>query len=204
MNGDLVKNYAIITGDIVGSRKVKADFWLPILQDTLTNCSAKFDIFRGDSFQLLVDLKDVLECYFYIKARIKTISTLDVRMSIGIGAITYNDAHIKNSYGEAFLNSGEAFDQLDKNLIAIRTPWKEWDEMAIQTLDLAVELANKWTSNMAETVAVVIRHKDANQHELAKILDRKYQSQVSTEINKSNWYKINRAIEYCTNQLLQR
>ncbi|WP_164111940.1 MULTISPECIES: hypothetical protein [Sphingobacterium] len=196
--------HAIITGDIVDSRSKDVKEWMPILESTLTECSEKFDIFRGDSFQLMVDLEQAIRSLFYIKSRMKTISQLDVRMGLGIGTVDYMDNHIKNSWGQAFVRSGEVFESLHKELIAVSSPWPDWDEATNIILGLCVEIANKWTVNMAETVAESLRQPNANQQELAKVLQRKHQSQISTELTKANWNKINKAIIYSTEQLLKK
>lgn len=196
--------YAIITGDIVDSRSKDIKEWMPVLESALTDCSDKFDIFRGDSFQLMVELAQAVEAMFYIKSRIRSLGHLDVRMGLGIGDVDYLDNHIKNSSGEAFVRSGEAFESLNKDLIAVKSLWEDWDESSNILLGLCVEIANKWTVNMAETVAQSLRHPEANQQELAKMLQRKHQSQVSTELTKASWNKINKAISYCTQELLKR
>lgn len=196
--------YAIITGDIVDSRSKDVKEWMPILESTLTECSKRFDIFRGDSFQLMVDLEEAIRTLFYIKSRIKSIGQLDVRMGLGIGTVDYMDDHIKNSWGPAFVRSGEVFEGLHKELMAVSSPWPDWDEASNIILGLCVEIANKWTVNMAETVAESLRQPTANQQELAKVLQRKHQSQISTELTKANWNKINKAIIYSTEQLLKK
>ena len=195
--------YAIITGDIVKSRSVDSQIWLPKLQSALEKVSEKFDIFRGDSFQVAVPLETCIEAMFYIKACIKSIAQLDVRMSLGIGEIDYLDDHIKKSTGEALVFSGEAFDELNKELLLLKSKWPEWDEYSNITLQLACELANKWTNNMAMTVAAVLEYPDANQQEIATRLNKKYQSQISTELQKAQWTKIKKAIDFTTAALLK-
>jgi len=198
------KIYAIITGDLVNSRSHDVKIWLPILENSLKEYSNNFDIFRGDSFQAEVELAKSFEILFYIKAKIKRISELDVRLGLGFGGIENLDKHIKNSTGEAFINSGEAFDELKKELMRMQSPWPEWDIPINLMLQLSAELANKWTENMAESVAATLENPLANQQELAAILHRKYQSQVSTELNKASFMKIKKVIEYCTHELLKQ
>ena len=195
--------YAIITGDIVQSRSVDSAIWLPKLQASLEHISQKFDIFRGDSFQVAVPLETCIASLFYIKACIKAIGQLDVRMSLGIGEIDYVDEHIKKSAGEAFIFSGEAFDDLHKELVLVKSKWASWDESSNIILQLACELANRWTNNMATTVAAVLEHPHANQQEIATLLHRKYQSQISTELQKAQWTKIKKAIDFTTSELLK-
>lgn len=198
------KIHAILTGDLINSRTHDAKDWLPILTSSLSKYSTNFDIFRGDSFQAEVALEESFEIIFYLKSKLKTISYLDVRLGLGFGEIEYADKHIKNSTGEVFINSGSAFDNLNKELIAVKSPWPEYDDVANLMLQLSMEVANKWTENMAETVAVSLENPTANQQELAAILEKKYQSQVSTELTKANFIKIKKVIEYCTQELLKQ
>lgn len=195
--------YVILTGDLVNSRSLNGKVWLPVLEDALCRYTKKFDIFRGDSFQAELDIAQCLEAVFYIKAKLKTIPNLDVRMAVGLGQVEHEADHIKSSTGEAFVFSGEAFDALGKELFAVKSNSTAWDTLTNTVLSIAIELANKWTVNMAETVVAVIEQPDYNQQDLAKILNRKYQSQVSTEISKAHWVKIKRAIDYCQQELLK-
>ncbi|MGN0003542.1 MAG: hypothetical protein ACI35V_08910 [Sphingobacterium composti] len=196
--------YAILTGDIVNSRHADIQEWLPILEESLKFYSNNFDIFRGDSFQVAVPLDKSIEAIFLIKSALRTVDKLDVRIGLGVGEVSYWDDHIKNSTGEALINSGEAFDTLDKELIYVKSPWAEWNEPTNIMLQLAMELAKRWTINMAQTVLMQIRTPTANQSELARLLKRKYQSQVSTELGNANWQKIKMTIDYCTKDLIKR
>lgn len=195
--------YVIITGDLVNSRGIDSKLWLNVLVYTLTKCSKKFDIFRGDSFQAELTIENCLEAVFYIKAKIKSLPDLDVRIGLGMGSIDYSDEHTKNSTGEAFVYSGQAFDDLHKELFLVHSALEQWDLLTNTMLNIAMELANKWTVNMAETVAAYIEHPTLNQQELAQMLNRKYQSQISTELGKANWLKIKRAVDYCQNELVK-
>ncbi|RYD77429.1 MAG: transcriptional regulator, partial [Sphingobacteriales bacterium] len=59
----------IITGDIVGSRKIK-DSWLLSLKNALKLVSKqnnKWEIYRGDSFQLEVPPEDAIKTTAYLK-----------------------------------------------------------------------------------------------------------------------------------------
>jgi hypothetical protein len=81
---------SVITGDIIKSRAVTDQgLWLAQLKSALESLSPDasfYEIFRGDSFQ--IEYRDYLSSYraaVYIKACIKSIKGLDVRLSIGIG-----------------------------------------------------------------------------------------------------------------------
>ena len=198
------KIYAILTGDIVGSRKANIEKWLPILEESLKHYSDNFDIFRGDSFQIAVPVEQCIEAVFLIKSCIRTVEPLDVRIGLGLGEVSYWDEHIKNASGEALVNSGEAFDALEKNLICVKSLWSQWDEPTNIMLQLAIELANRWTVNMGQTVSTLIKNPHLNQSEIARLLNRKYQSQISTELANANWQKIKVTIDYCTKELIKR
>src|SRR5690606_17191888 len=141
---------------------------------------------------------------FYIKAQIKALGISDIRIGSGTGEGEYSSEENSNSTGEPLLNADEAFDTLKDNRIALRRPCREFDEPAHIMWELATELANRWTVNMAESVAIAIAHPDYNQQELTKILNRKHQSQVSTELTKAHYNAIKKVIEYCTQELQKR
>src|SRR5690606_9018070 len=109
--------HIIIIGDIVNSRQVDADLWLPVLEEALKRYAQKFDIFRGDSFQAELPVADCFKFVFYVKARIRSLAPLDVRLGIGIGDIAYSDDSIRKSNGSAFIYAGEAFDALGKDML---------------------------------------------------------------------------------------
>ncbi|MCC5917055.1 MAG: hypothetical protein JJU02_06975 [Cryomorphaceae bacterium] len=95
---------AIIKGDIIASRKlVNQEIWLSPLKSLLAtwgNTPKDWKIDWGDLFQVeIINPEEALRKVFEIKALIKKIepfkerkkiSTIDVRMSIGIGEKTYS------------------------------------------------------------------------------------------------------------------
>jgi len=194
----------VITGDLINSRKTDARVWLPVLEDALSWKIHKFDIYRGDGFQAEVSLDQLFQVLFYLKARLRSVKNIDVRMAVGIGQVTFNDRHVKTSSGQAYIYAGESFDQLKKETLGIKTPWEELNSTLELLLQLSTEIADRWTENMAESVAMAIRHPEKNQVELAQLLNRKYQSQVSTELNKAGYFKIQRVIDYCTSQIFEK
>src|SRR5690606_38464016 len=110
---------AVITGDIVNSSKVNPDTWLPKLKDVLNlfgNTPNEWEIYRGDSFQLIIkDPLMALKAAILIKASIKSIKSLDIRMAIGIGDISHSSQRITESNGPAFIYSGEKFETLKQD-----------------------------------------------------------------------------------------
>lgn len=166
---------SVITGDIINSRKVAdPSNWLSQLKAVLLAAGPTpkvWEVTRGDSFQVeIAQPEDVLQKALHIKALIKQIAGLDVRMAIGIGDKTYDAPKISEANGEAFVRSGRLFDQLKKNTLAIRSPWDEVDKAINICLELALLTMDRWTPNSAEIVALTIEHPGKTQLELGKIL----------------------------------
>ena len=79
---------AILTGDIIHSKKIATEIWLPILEKSLSKFGQKpkfWDIYRGDSFQLETNIENALIATLSIISAIKQVPKIDVRISIGIG-----------------------------------------------------------------------------------------------------------------------
>lgn len=167
----------VITGDIVKSREIdNQDIWLSLLKNALQHVSISshfYEIYRGDSFQLeLNDYRKSFETAVYIKACVKSIKGLDVRLSIGIGNKSYHGNTVSESSGEAFIYSGSTLDTLkkDKQNLKIKTP----DEQLNKELNLYFKLAliamDNWTANSAEIVKLTLEHPHKIQEELAKLI----------------------------------
>src|SRR5690606_401565 len=124
----------VITGDIVNSKRTSPNMWMNILKEALSklgNSPKNWDIFRGDSFQ--VEISNISEVFWtsvYLKACMKTIKGLDVRMSIGIGHKTTDADKISEANGTAFQFSGEQFELLkeEKQNLAIKTKNKKTND----------------------------------------------------------------------------
>ncbi|PQJ81796.1 SatD family protein [Polaribacter glomeratus] len=166
---------SILTGDIINSRKNDDNFWLKTLKETLDTFgeSPKYwQIYRGDSFQ--VEIKNC-ESAFYaalkLKSYLKSTENIDVRIGIGIGKKEFNVDKITESNGEAFINSGFAFDNyLKKQTIAIKTPWQELDDEFNIAFDLALLTMDSWTKNSAEVFKLSLASENRTQKEIAAIL----------------------------------
>lgn len=168
---------SILTGDIIRSRSIKnSEVWLSILKEALTACSqnsSQWNIYRGDSFQLeSSNIGNSLKTAIYIKACIKTIKGLDVRIAIGVGEKTFSGNSVVESNGEAFQFSGETLEQLKKEKVNLKI--KTIDDQLNQELNLYFKLAltimDHWTSNSAEIVKLYIEQPQALQEELGQHL----------------------------------
>ncbi|WP_369049216.1 SatD family protein [Tenacibaculum sp. UWU-22] len=165
---------SIVTGDIINSRNISVEKWLPILKNILNkigNSPASWEIYRGDSFQVEVSILNALKTCLLIKASLKTIAALDVRMAIGIGEKTFENQHITESNGKAHINSGYAFDNLlKKQSLAIKSPWKEFDEELNISLALGLLTMDNWSVNSAEFVKISLENPTMTQREISKLL----------------------------------
>ncbi|WP_412560403.1 SatD family protein [Winogradskyella sp. MIT101101] len=168
---------SVITGDIIKSRKaINEDLWLKPLKTALselTEDASFYDIYRGDSFQLECSNEtDSFRTAVYIKAFLKTVKGLDVRMSIGIGNKQYQGISVSESNGEAFVFSGETFEILKKKKQNLRL--KTSNETLNKEINLYFRLAliamDNWTTNSAEIVKLSLEHPNMIQSELAEII----------------------------------
>ena len=166
---------SILTGDIIDSRKKDGNFWLKTLKETLATFgeSPKYwQIYRGDSFQLEIEnSEDAFYAALKLKSHLKSTEDIDVRIGIGIGEKEFDVSEITASNGEAFINSGFAFDNyLKKQTLAIKTPWQEIDEELNIAFDLALLTMDSWTQNSAEVFKLSLESANSTQKEIAAVL----------------------------------
>jgi hypothetical protein len=184
--------YAVLTGDLVGFSKfidIDRNHMLSILKtsfNTIENIipgsvSARFAIYRGDSFQgVLSHPKDALRVAIFIRASLRHSFerkqrryAIDARIAVGIGTIDFLHADLgSEGDGEAFRRSGPILDRMkstkgDQRLV-IRTPWQEInDELDIECALVDV-LINKWSTEQAQ--AIIQQIQGLTQEKIAKSL----------------------------------
>ncbi|MDO9553046.1 sigma factor-like helix-turn-helix DNA-binding protein [Rhodonellum sp.] len=184
---------SIITGDIINSRKIEPTLWMVPLKEILNgqgNEPKAWEIFRGDHFQLEVKPpEESLLTAIKIKANIRSIKGVDVRMAIGIGEKTHDAPKISESNGSAFIHSGESFEKLKDQTLSLKTPWSEIDEEMNLAISLALMTMDGWTPAGAEIVKMRLEHPKANQNELAEILNIS-QGRVSERLKRAGWEQI--------------
>lgn len=186
---------SIITGDIINSQKVSPHIWLQKLKLEL-NCVGKnpltWEIYRGDSFQVEVtDPSMALLTAIKLKAAIKSIKEVDVRLAIGIGDKTYETSKITESNGSAFVYSGETFESLvkSKQNLAIATISDKFNQEMNLLFRFALIVMDNWTVNSAEMVYLALSHPDHSQKELGEILKIK-QNAVSSRLKRAYFAEI--------------
>ena len=168
---------SVITGDVIKSRtQSNPNVWIATLKDALSYLSPEqkyWDIFRGDSFQL--EHKNITESFMaatYMKACIKSINGLDVRLAIGIGNKSFEGNSVSESSGEVFIYSGETLETLkkEKQNLRIKSKNTEMDYELNLYFRLALIAMDNWTTNSAEIVKLYIETPEALQSELGKII----------------------------------
>ncbi|OYU79292.1 MAG: hypothetical protein CFE23_14690 [Flavobacterium sp. BFFFF1] len=166
---------AIITGDIINSRKLDSGFWMEGLKKIL-NTKGKnpidWEIFRGDEFQLEIgNPEDALFAAIEIKTWLKTIR-LDARISIGIGEKTFSGKKISESNGPAFIRSGALFETLKKQklTLAIHTGNADFDEQMNLLFKLGTCLMQGWLPQSAEFVLTAMKNPGYSQEEIGQQL----------------------------------
>lgn len=184
---------AVITGDIINSRTLPED-WIDTLKSALESLfgkKTKWEIFRGDSFQVELNAQNALLNAIYIKACIKTIKKADVRIGIGIGKKSVDSERVTEANGQAFINSGAAFDTLkaSKVNIALKTPWPKFDEDFNLFIRLALIAMDSWGQISAEMVKYAIENQNTKQDKIAKISGRS-QSSVSEALKRAHFTEI--------------
>ena len=166
---------SIITGDIINSRNIDSNIWMPLLKEVLNSVgktTKTWEIYRGDSFQIEIEQpENALFFAIKLKAVLKQIKNLDVRIGIGIGKKNNDHNNITEGNGEAFIFSGKAFDSIvKKQNLAIITDDEQFNEIMNTTIALALLTMDNWTTNSAEFTVKYLSNKSATQKMLAKEL----------------------------------
>jgi len=180
---------AIITGDIINSENHPSSQWIDLLKNYFNQFGESpmnWEIYRGDEFQLKVTEKNALFTAIRIKAMLKTIKGLDVRMGIGIGLETYIGTGVKESNGPAYQRSGRNFETLKESKVnlSIATGEAKNDRTLNLMLRLALDFMDDWSVVSAEIVTLVLDNPHSSQKEIAQKLGIK-QSAVSQRLKRA-------------------
>ena len=166
---------SIITGDIINSRNIDNTIWMPLLKSALNSIGEPpktWEIYRGDSFQIEIEnIEEALLFALRLKTSLKEIKNLDVRIAIGIGVKNDNYANITEGSGEAFINSGFAFDNLlKKQNFAVKSSNETLNTILNTSLALALLIMDNWTVNSATFVLKYINNPNVSQKVIAREL----------------------------------
>lgn len=173
----------VITGDLVNSTNI-SPVWRQLVIDALSasvsDCNTltpvRMEMYRGDSFQVLVeDPEYSLAVAIALRAKLRAATPenqeiWDARLSVGVGNISFETGSILTSDGEAFRLSGRAFDSIGKKRLTLATPWEEFDYALDLLTRFADEIISSWTVRQATIVShsLIIQKK---QKDMAKELN---------------------------------
>lgn len=194
---------AVITGDIINSRKEPVEHWLPVLKEVLKrygDSPQHWEIFRGDSFQIALPPQNALYAALLLKASLKQFRHLDVRMAIGLGNQEYEAKKISESNGSAFVRSGEGFETLKKQNLGIFSENEELDEILNLLLSLALLNMDQWSPTVATIIKASLENPEKSQTELAAVLKRS-QSSLSEGLKRGGYDEILRMEKFYRQQI---
>ena len=196
---------AIITGDIINSEENKASSWIPVLKEFFSEIGRSpedWEIYRGDEFQLKVSQEKALKTVIQIKAIIRSIKNLDVRMGIGLGNETFTGSRVSESNGSAYQRSGRIFEGLKERKLnlAIATGNTEYDRALNLMLKLALDFMDTWSTVSAEVVSLAMQFPKASQQEIAQQLKIR-QSAVSQRQKRARLDLVNELLDHYSHSL---
>lgn len=195
---------AVITGDIVGSQKVektKYEQTLERLNERLDDLAAtyrlRFDIFRGDEFQLVLPQPEqALRVAALIRLTLLA-EQVDVRQSIAVGAIDKLRDNVKSSTGDAFVRSGHRLEQMKSELFQFSSSQPELE----RHLSVTIKLFDAHLSSLTKTEALVLScylsHPDEPHKSLAARLG-KSRANTTKLLNASAYNAVDAYLTYAT------
>jgi hypothetical protein len=155
--------YAVLTGDLVGSRQLAGDqvealfqnlndLWGQFAERHAGAVIGRIEVFRGDGWQAaLAQPSLAVKAALFLRAVVKAQpfdQVVDTRVGIGIGRVdVLKPDRLNESNGPAFQLSGEALEALTKGgcCWCLRRQWPEpclLDAVGLAMMDLAVQ---RWT-----------------------------------------------------------
>jgi len=165
---------AVITGDIVDSREVEdLQALLQVLKNAIPEIGKElktkisFEIYRGDSFQLLVDkFEEAMKIAVLIRTKLRSKTPYhkpddanipldklwDTRLSIGIGTINKPALRIVESTGKAFELSGNQLDDMKNSQDRFRliSSWENLNSQFKVLTKLSDAIISRWTLSSSE------------------------------------------------------
>ncbi|HEY8930492.1 MAG TPA: hypothetical protein VIM55_14925 [Mucilaginibacter sp.] len=219
-----MKTYAVITGDIKNFTMLSADRRSKLIADTeqlmktMVQKTTDAQVFRGDSYQLIIDdvtqvLKRCIQliCWFKINSGQYSLAgrqpksadsvPLGTRLSIGIGEIAYEGKNVLDSDGEAFHLSGRKFDQLNKDdIIKLTTRDEKSNEVFEILLMFMNAIIRNWTRTQAETILLLLEKDDNTQEQIARKLGTT-QPAIAFSLRAARWKEVEKGISYINKEL---
>lgn len=185
---------AILTADLINSASYDTASWIDILKDTLSlwgKSPHDWEIYRGDELQLRTTPEEALQRAIELKARLKCIKGLDIRIGIGIGEEEFRGDGISESNGSAYQRSGRVLDELKtgKRRMGIDAGDPKTNRVLNLVISLASDFMDSWSTVSAEMVAYSLSNPVITQTDMAVQLDIQ-QSAISQRRKRARWSQI--------------
>ncbi len=203
------KFYAVLTGDIIRSRKLKSKE-LESVRDCLATSVGdvatwkagivyrEAEFYRGDEWQLLLgDPALALRVAIFLIASLRAHGLTQTKVSIGLGTIELlHESRTALSFGEAFVLSGHGLDAMKKSILHLDLPSSagplmEWVQMAVHMCDAILK---KWTVRQAEIITFASKPSAPTHVQIADKLEVRQQS-VNSSLQAANWKVVKEVID---------
>jgi len=209
-----MKTYAVVTGDIKNfttldnQKREQLVIATEQLLRTMVNSEQDARMFRGDSYQFIVDdigqvLKKCIQliCWFKINSDKGNSEQLGTRLSIGIGEIAYMGKSVLDADGQAFHLSGRNFDEMNKNEIIRLITSDEKKNSTYEIILMYINLIIKqWTISQAETIYYLLSTVEGTQAKIAGKLNVS-QPAVANSLRFARWKEVEKGINFISTEL---
>jgi hypothetical protein len=205
-----LKYYAVLTGDIIGSSRLRLHQLESVRSSLMRAVGAvrrwkrglvkgRTEFFRGDGWQiLLTDPAMAMRVAVFLRASLLAGGVADSRIAIGLGESETTHARIALSTGQAFVLSGRALDEMthySRMTIGIPSssaPLSDWLPVVGHLCD---SLIDQWTRRQAEIVCLAIDPKEPDYERVGQSMRPKVSKQaVAKGLRGANWYVVREAI----------
>lgn len=210
------KLYAVITGDIIGSSRLP-EVDRRRLHQVMKRGSAKLhkafgkavpldvDIFRGDSWQLLVadPIKSLRIGLFYrafIRVKMQS-NKIDTRMSIAVGTIDFIPGNrVSSGDGSAYRRSGAALAKMLRPYRICFEGIEKESEQRLNAVEAVVQLidvlAMNWTEKQAQAITGALQ--GWTQEKIAKSWWENpiTQQAIGQHLDKAGWYAVANGLRF--------
>ena len=211
------KFYAVITGDIVSFSKLPTEKRQRLSRIMKKGSEAvrkafkgsiplEADVFRGDSWQLLVsDAAVSLRVGLFFRAYLRAgvgAGKFDTRMAIAVGTVDFvPDDRVSKGDGQAYRHSGNALEQMTKaSNMCFQFPGMKIEE----SLDVLVHLIDVLAMNWSEKQALAITGalQGLKQEKIGSLWKPPItQQSVNRHLQRASWFAIEKAIGFFEKQL---
>ena len=193
------QNVAVLTTDIVHSTKMSPTEYASVmkalqslLESQKQRYKCKFEIFRGDSFQILYPdrstaMHSALSIRLYLQSGIDCPAT-KLTQSLALGNVEKLSNTLGSSIGEAFIVTGRALDKASRGDLLVKFPEKLQDngtsmDLTLSTLFLR-KLLNGLTEKQSEVLFYYVDLNCPEQQSIADIMKMTRQN-VATHLKRS-------------------